>query len=67
MQTLSKFHIFQTLSNQNTGLLAKQTSETVLDIQLAHYILQNIKIRNINKAFVHIKDFFDPGPFQPKL
>ena len=31
-----------------------------LDIQLVHHILQNIKVANINKAFVHIKDFFTP-------
>ena len=60
MWTLSKFRIFRTLLNWNTGLLAKQTSWTVLDIQLVHHILQNIKVANINKAFVHIKDFFTP-------
>ena len=52
MQTLSKFCIFRTVLNQNTGLLAQQTSLTVLDIQLVHHILQNIKVPNIYKSIM---------------
>ena len=36
----------------NTGLLAQQTSWTVLDIQLVHHILQSIKVPNIYKSIM---------------